>query len=81
MKLTKAQRQFIINCDVEEMVNVLHNDYRIPLIEAFDVVYNSELYQKLVDTKTGLFIQSPLYQLSYLKEELNLKRDTLSVLR
>ena len=70
MKLTKAQRQFIINCDVEEMVNVLHNDYHMPLIEAFDVVYNSELYRKLVDTKTGLFIQSPLYQLSYLKEEL-----------
>ncbi len=70
MKLTKAQRQFIINCDVEEMVNVLHSDYHMPLIEAFDVVYNSELYRKLVDTKTGLFIQSPLYQLSYLKEEL-----------
>lgn len=73
MGVTKAQRQFIINCDVEEMVNVLHKDYHMSLIEAFDVVYNSELYRKLVDIKTGLFIQSPLYQLSYLKEELNLK--------
>ena len=74
MKLTKAQRQFIINCDVEEMVNELHTDYHMPLIEAFDAVYNSALYQKLIDPKTGLYIQSPLYQLSYLKEELNQRR-------
>ncbi len=70
MRLKKSQIQFIINCDVEAMVNELHTEYGLSLIDAFDAVYNSQLYQKLTDTGTGLYIQSPLYQLSYLKEEL-----------
>jgi hypothetical protein len=77
MKLKKSQIQFIINCDVEEMVNELHTEYHLPLIDAFDAVYNSQLYQKLIDTNNGLYIQSPLYQLSYLKEELKPHLDPL----
>lgn len=44
MRLTKKQIQFIINCDVEEIVSFLQEDYNMPVIEAFDKVYNSELY-------------------------------------
>lgn len=73
MNTTKSQRQFIINCDVEELVSLLQEDYGLPMIDAFDMVYNSELYRKLIDTQTGLFIQSPLYQYEYLKEELSSK--------
>ena len=72
MRLNKSQIQFIINCDVEEMVYELHTEYHLPLLDAFDAVYNSNLYRKLTDTRTGLYIQSPLYQLSYLTEELHL---------
>lgn len=70
MKLTKKQIQFIINCDVEKMVSLLHEDYGMPIIEAFDKVYNSRLYQKLIDTHNGLYVQSPEYQYLYLQEEL-----------
>lgn len=71
MSITKAQRQFIINCDVEELVALLQEDYGMTVEEAFDKVYNSELYQKLTNTSTGFYIESPLYQYEYLKEELN----------
>lgn len=70
MKLTKNQIQFIINCDVEEIVSLLQEDYNLSLIDAFDIVYNSDLYKKLVDLKNGLYIQSPLYQYEYLKDEI-----------
>ena len=73
MRLKKAQIQFIINCDVEEMVHELHCEYHLPLIDAFDAVYNSNLYKKLIDTNNGLYVQSPLYQFSYLTEELHLE--------
>lgn len=70
MKLTKQQLQFIINSDVEDMVSMLQEDYGISIIEAFDVVYNSDLYAKLIDTRTGLYLQSAEYQYDYLKEEI-----------
>lgn len=41
MKLTKNQLQFIINCDVEQLVAYLQEDYQLPLVDAFDKVYNS----------------------------------------
>ena len=60
MKLTKNQIQFIINCDVEEIVSLLQEDYNLSLIDAFGIVYNSDLYKKLVDLKTA-FIYRVLY--------------------
>ena len=73
MKLTKNQLQFIFNCDVETMVSYLVDEYKLSDLEACDKVYTSNIYQKLVDTKTGLYLQSPDYIYSYLLSELNNK--------
>lgn len=70
MRLTNNQLQFILNSDVEELVAMLSEDNDMPIAEAFSVVYNSKTYEKLVDTKTGLYLQSPEYQYEYLKEEI-----------
>ena len=70
--MRKEQIQFIIESDVEELVSFLMKDYKLTLIDAFDKMYNSEIYTKLCDTKTGLYIQSPAYIYEYLKEELKL---------
>ncbi len=70
MKLDNKKIEFIINCDVEEIVSLLQEDYGMELLEAFDTIYNSKLYKKLIDTETGLYIQSPLYIYEYLKEEI-----------
>lgn len=71
MALEKKQIDFIINCDVEEIVSYLQEDYGMKILDAFDMVYNSNIYKKLIDTETGLYIQSPLYIYDYLKEEIN----------
>ena len=63
--------QFIIDCDVEEIVSLLQEDYGMKILDAFNTVYNSNIYKKLIDTETGLYIQSPLYIYEYLKEEIN----------
>lgn len=70
MTITKRQLQFIINSDVEALVDLVQKDYGLSVSEAFDRVYNSRLYSKLIDTRTGLYIESPLYQYEYLKEEM-----------
>lgn len=71
MRTTKKQQQFIINCDVEEIVSFLQEDYGMSTIEAFDTIYNSKTYEKLINVDNGLFIQSPLYIYEYLKKEIN----------
>lgn len=71
MALEKKQINFIIDCDVEEIVSLLQEDYGIKILDAFNTVYNSNIYKKLIDTETGLYIQSPLYIYEYLKEEIN----------
>ena len=40
------------------------------LLEAFDRVYNSRVYEKLMDARTGLYLQSAEYIYDYLCEEL-----------
>lgn len=71
MALEKKQINFIIDCDVEEIVSLLQEDYGMKILDAFNTVYNSNTYKKLIDTETGLYIQSPLYIYEYLKEEIN----------
>ncbi len=67
MKLTKNQINFIINSDVETIVSYIIEDEGLNIIEAFDKVYNSPIYPKLSDTKTGLYIQSPAYIYSLMR--------------
>lgn len=71
MALEKKQINFIIDCDVEEIVSLLQEDCGMKILDAFNTVYNSNIYKKLIDTETGLYIQSPLYIYEYLKEEIN----------
>jgi hypothetical protein len=70
MRLTKAQLQFIINSDVERMAQYLIEDDGVTIINALDMIYNSQIYQKLQDRKTGLYLYSPAYIYNYLKEEI-----------
>lgn len=70
MKQYNNEIEFIINCDVEKIVSLLQEDYGMTILDAFDTIYNSRIYKKLIDTETGLYIQSPLYIYEYLKEEI-----------
>lgn len=71
MKLDNPKIEFIINCDVEEIISLLQEDYGMDMLDAFDTIYNSKIYKKLTDTETGLYVQSPLYIYEYLKEEID----------
>lgn len=43
MRLSKNQIQFIINCDVEKLVSLLQEDYNMSIVDAFNIVYNSNI--------------------------------------
>lgn len=79
MKLCHNEIEFIINCDVEKIVSLLQEDYGMTILDAFDTIYNSKIYKKLIDTETGLYIQSPLYIYEYLKEEIGEPQMALTI--
>ncbi|MBQ1714037.1 MAG: hypothetical protein II030_06575 [Treponema sp.] len=56
--------------DKIEYTVALVRDFSFTMEQALRAVYNSELYQKLCDPKTGLYFQSPLYVYDYLKTEI-----------
>ena len=46
------------------------NDFGYSITVAMDVVYNSQLYDKILDLETGLYYQSAGYNYELLRHEL-----------
>lgn len=69
MKVSQTEFQNMKEEIVKDMISRLMEDQGLSMQEAFDVVYNSALFQKLNDPKTGLYFQSSGYVYSFLKEE------------
>ena len=55
---------------VADLVGRVMADYQLDLEKALDVVYSSDIFQKLSDPATALYKEGPAYIYSYLKEEL-----------
>jgi len=64
------EQKFLVESIVERMVQYVMNDKGVTMLEAFSIVYNSKVYEKLSDVETGLCSQSPLYVYSFLKGSL-----------
>ena len=68
--MKKAEFEFIVRSFVDEMVSFLIEDYKMPMLEAFDKIYNSKIFEKLQDKGTGLYLRSAAYNYEYMKKEL-----------
>ena len=53
-----------------DLVDRVMADYQLDTEKALDVVYSSEIFQKLSDPATALYKEGPSYIYSYLKDEL-----------
>ena len=65
-----TKEQFLIDSIIDDVSTYLINDNGLTIIEALDIVYNSQFYEKLSDLKTGLYYQSSAYNYELLKQEL-----------
>lgn len=62
-------QDFLIAYAIDSMAKFLIEDYKISIIEALQFIYNSNTYQKLVQTQNGLYEQSPSYIYELLSKE------------
>ena len=70
MNVSQAEFQNMKEEIVKDLIARLMDERGLSMQEAFDLVYNSRLFEKLNDPKTGLYFQSSGYVYSYLQEEI-----------
>ena len=64
----KAQ---LIEYIIQDIVDMFATDQNIEYDEAMNKFYNSEVFEKLQDKETGLYLESPEYVYDLFKDELN----------
>lgn len=62
--------KFLIDTLTKNLVLMVIKDFGISVKEALDAVYNSQLYDKILDLDTGLYYQSAGYNYQLLHKEL-----------
>ena len=65
-----TETKFLISVLVEKLTIQVMNDYNLSEAEALDLIYNSQLYEKILDLETGLYYQSANYNYELLKSEI-----------
>ena len=66
-----GKKQQMIEYMVQDLVEMLTEKQRVEYDEAMRIVYDSKIYEKVADTETGLYRESPSYVFGLLQDELN----------
>ncbi len=56
---------------IQDIVDMFTTDQNIEYDEAMSKFYNSEVFEKLQNKETGLYLESPEYVYDLFKDELN----------
>ena len=62
--------KFLIDTLTKNLVIRVITDFGLSVKEGLDAVYNSQLYDKILDLETGLYYQSASYNYQLLHKEL-----------
>lgn len=63
------ETRFLIDSLVEQLALMAMDEYKLPMQKALELVYNSQLYDKIMDLETGLYYQSVRYNYELLRHE------------
>lgn len=66
-----GKEQQMVEYMVQDLVEMLTEARGIEYDEAMRIIYASDIYEKLADTETGLYRESPGYVYGLLQDELN----------
>jgi hypothetical protein len=66
-----SKQDELIEYIVQDIVDMLATDQNIEYDEAMNKFYNSEVFEKLQDKETGLYLESSEYVYDLFKDEMN----------
>ncbi|MDO5817252.1 MAG: hypothetical protein Q4Q26_06525 [Eubacteriales bacterium] len=61
----------LLEYSIQDIVDMISIDQNIEYDEAMNKFYNSEVFEKLMDKETGLYLESPEYVYDLFKDEMN----------
>ena len=61
----------LIEYMIQDIVDMITTDQKIEYDESMNIFYNSEIFEKLQDKETGLYLESPEYVYDLFKDEMN----------
>ena len=64
------ETKFLIDSLTMNLVLRVIKEFKLSIKESLDAVYNSQLYDKILDLETGLYFQSAGYNYQLLRKEL-----------
>ncbi len=64
------EARFLIDSLVEQLTLMAVEEYKLSVPQALQLVYNSQLYEKITDLETGLYYQSAEYNYELLRHEM-----------
>lgn len=69
--IPQQQRNFLINHIVDKLTEFIIKDNNVDITSALKTVYQSKVYQLILDIDGDLYSQSPSYIYDILKSEIN----------
>lgn len=69
--ISMSKQDQIIEYIVQDIVDMLATDQNIEYDEAMNKFYNSEVFEKLQDKETGLYLEGSEYIYDLFKDEMN----------
>ena len=66
-----SKKNQLVEYAVQDIVDMISIDQNIEYDEAMNKFYNSEVFEKLLDKETGLYLESPEYVYDLFKDEMN----------
>ncbi len=66
-----SKQDQLIEYIVQDIVDMIATDQNIEYDEAMNKFYNSEVFEKLQDKETGLYLESSEYIYDLFKDEMN----------
>ena len=65
------KQSLLIEYMIQDIVDMFAEDQNIEYDEAMNKFYNSDIFEKLQDKETGLYLESPEYVYDLFKDEIN----------
>ena len=65
------KKKQMIEYMVQDLIEIISETHNLEYENAMNLLYNSEIYNKLLDIETGLYRESPAYVYGLLQDEFN----------
>lgn len=66
-----SEQEQLIEYVIQEIIYLITEEQKLEYDRAMEIFYNSEVFEKLQDTETGLYLESPAYVYDLFKDEMN----------